>query len=283
MNPGKRRGFSASTGERGDTRTGWLGGRSGANPSPGRNSLLSGKIQGIARFCTRLSSLRRVSMPEIPRVSAGNSLSRRTGNFRIVTGKNLARSGKFGCRSGKTLADWRRPPPSTHLVFAPASAVPSGRCQTSRRSVGRAARGEDGRLKMSLVDAHVVAKPTLQHGARMVGFRSRLSWRSASLRPGQSATTRPALQRAAGEEGGGRGAVVGAIVAVDVRGAAELSDQRDDGVGPRLAHVGFDRGDRAVEGNTATSGPCGGHDGRGEGRRDLDGCPLYPWRCPLDC
>ena len=26
------------------------------------------------------------------------------------------------------------------------------------------------------------------------------------------------------------------------------SDQRDDGVGPRLAHVGFDRGDRAVEG-----------------------------------
>ena len=62
----------------------------------------------------------------------------------------------------------------------------------------------------------------------MVGFRSRLSWRSASLRPGQSATTRPALQRAAGEEGGGRGAVVGAIVAVDVRGAAELGDQRND-------------------------------------------------------
>jgi hypothetical protein len=41
-----------------------------------------------------------------------------------------------------------------------------------------------------------------------------------------------ALQRTAGEEGGGRGAVVGAVVAVDVRGAAEFGDERDDGVGP---------------------------------------------------
>ena len=35
-NPGKRRGFSASTGKRGDTRTGWLKAQSRANPSLGQ-------------------------------------------------------------------------------------------------------------------------------------------------------------------------------------------------------------------------------------------------------
>ncbi len=111
--------------------------QSRANPSPTSNSLFDGKIQGISRFCTRLSSLREADMPEIPRVSVGNSLSRRTGNFRIVTGKNLARSGKFGCRSGKTLLIGAGPA-IDHVAFAPTSAVISGRFQTSRPSVGRA-------------------------------------------------------------------------------------------------------------------------------------------------
>src|SRR5258707_1617125 len=81
VNAGKRRDFSASTGERGDTRTGWLRGQSRANPSPTSNSLFHGKIQGIVRFCARSSSLREADMPEIPRVSAGNSLSAEQGIF----------------------------------------------------------------------------------------------------------------------------------------------------------------------------------------------------------
>src|SRR6267154_443299 len=48
--PGKRPGFTDSTGEYRDTRTGWLSSQSRANPSPG-NSLLTGKITGnIAEF-----------------------------------------------------------------------------------------------------------------------------------------------------------------------------------------------------------------------------------------
>ena len=44
-----------------------------------------------------------------------------------------------------------------------------------------------------------------------------------------------------------RGAVIGAVGAVDARGAAELGDERHHGLAPGLAHVGFDRRDRAVE------------------------------------
>src|SRR6266498_2710134 len=44
--PGKRPGFTDSTGEYRDTRTGWLRGQSRANLSLGPNSLLTGKITG---------------------------------------------------------------------------------------------------------------------------------------------------------------------------------------------------------------------------------------------
>src|SRR6266496_633848 len=43
---GKRPGFTDSTGEYRDTRTGWLRGQSRANLSLGPNSLLTGKITG---------------------------------------------------------------------------------------------------------------------------------------------------------------------------------------------------------------------------------------------
>ena len=49
--PGKRPGFTDSTGEYRDTRTGWLRRQSRANPSLAGNSLLTGKITGnIAEF-----------------------------------------------------------------------------------------------------------------------------------------------------------------------------------------------------------------------------------------
>jgi hypothetical protein len=44
--PGKRPGFTDSTGEYRDTRTGWLRGKFRANPSLDGNSLLTGKITG---------------------------------------------------------------------------------------------------------------------------------------------------------------------------------------------------------------------------------------------
>ncbi len=57
----------------------------------------------------------------------------------------------------------------------------------------------------------------------------------------------PALQRAAGEQSDGRGPVVGAAVAIDVRGAAELGDRDDDRLAPGIAHIGRDRRHRVVE------------------------------------
>jgi hypothetical protein len=81
----------------------WLRGQSRANPSPkSKIPLIHGKIQGISRFCRLSSSIREADMPRIPRVSWGNSLSRRTGNFRAVAGKICGRSGKFIRRSGKS-------------------------------------------------------------------------------------------------------------------------------------------------------------------------------------
>ena len=56
-----------------------------------------------------------------------------------------------------------------------------------------------------------------------------------------------ALQRAAHEHGDRAGAVVGAVVAVDARGAAELGDDRNHGLAPGLAHGLLDGGNGDVE------------------------------------
>ena len=56
-----------------------------------------------------------------------------------------------------------------------------------------------------------------------------------------------ALERAAGEQGHGRGAVVGAVGAVDAGGAAELGHHGDDGLAPGVLHLRLDRRDGAVE------------------------------------
>jgi hypothetical protein len=59
-------------------------------------------------------------MPGIPRGSSGNSLSRRTGNFRIVAGKNLPPSGSL-------LADQGKPACSASAIDYLAVAAASGR------------------------------------------------------------------------------------------------------------------------------------------------------------
>jgi len=56
-----------------------------------------------------------------------------------------------------------------------------------------------------------------------------------------------ALERAADKERDRRGAVVGAVGAVDTRGAAEFGGKRDYGILPGTAHIGFDGGERIVE------------------------------------
>ena len=55
------------------------------------------------------------------------------------------------------------------------------------------------------------------------------------------------LERAARKQRDRRGAVVGAFVAVDSRGAAELGDERHHGLVPGCAHVALDRRDGGVE------------------------------------
>src|SRR6185312_4738663 len=54
-------------------------------------------------------------------------------------------------------------------------------------------------------------------------------------------------ERAAREQCDRAGAVIGAVVAVDARRAAELGDDRHDSLAPRRAHVLLDRRDGAVE------------------------------------
>ena len=56
-----------------------------------------------------------------------------------------------------------------------------------------------------------------------------------------------ALHRAAGEQRDRAGAVIGAVGAVDARGAAELGGDHDHGVAPALAEPAFEFGERAVE------------------------------------
>src|ERR1700724_3991453 len=57
----------------------------------------------------------------------------------------------------------------------------------------------------------------------------------------------PALQYAAGELGHGRSAVVGAVSAVEARGAAEFGYEHDHRLMPGVAHLALDRGNRAIE------------------------------------
>src|SRR5262249_41284313 len=57
----------------------------------------------------------------------------------------------------------------------------------------------------------------------------------------------PALQRAPDEHGDRAGAMIGAVVAVDARGATEFGDDGDYGLTPGLAHGLLDGGDGDVE------------------------------------
>ena len=68
-----------------------------------------------------------------------------------------------------------------------------------------------------------------------VGCRSRFSNSLPSARPGQFAAHAAARDRAAGHEGDGAGAVVGAVGAVDPHGAAELRHHQHRGPGPGIA------------------------------------------------
>src|SRR5258707_15731880 len=62
-------------------------------PVPRENTGNSAVLQAVGRDLP-------ATRPEIPRVSRANSLNRRTGNFRIGTGKNFPPSGNSVARAG---------------------------------------------------------------------------------------------------------------------------------------------------------------------------------------
>src|SRR6266478_3424539 len=96
--PGKRPGFTDSTGEYRDTRTGWLRSQSRANPSLALIPCLSGKIQGILRFRPRIHYPMGHKTPTILRRPWENSLLGGTGNFSCLTGTQIRPTAKFGRR-----------------------------------------------------------------------------------------------------------------------------------------------------------------------------------------
>src|SRR3954447_21626353 len=100
----------------------------------------------------------------------------------------------------------------------------------------------------ALVDSQVVPEEALEHGAQIGGrFEVAILIELGLLQPGPVSHYAPAAERSSGKEGRGPGAVIGAVGAVDARGAAELGDDGNHGLAPVVPHVGLDRRQGAVE------------------------------------
>ena len=126
--PGKRLGFTDSTGEYRDTRTGWLRSQSRANPSLALIPCLSGKIQGILRLRPRFHYPMDHKTPTILRRPWENSLLGGTGNFSCLTGTQIRPTAKFGRRireeHGPLRRNALRPPQSRGACGRPGSRRP---------------------------------------------------------------------------------------------------------------------------------------------------------------
>src|SRR3954452_17197682 len=100
----------------------------------------------------------------------------------------------------------------------------------------------------TLIDSQVVSEQALEHGAQIGGrFEVAILVELGLLQPGPVGHDAPAAERSSGKEGHGPGAVIGAIGAVDARGAAELGHDGNHGLAPVVPHVGLDRSQGAIE------------------------------------
>src|SRR5215831_513299 len=119
--------------------------------------------------------------------------------------------------------------------------------QPVQRSCGFAP-GKDRPGKCCIIDSQVLLEDALEHGAQ-VGRRLEIAVLKeiAFLDPRPVGDHTPALQRAAGQDHDRAGAVVGALAAIDARGAAELGGERDHRLAPGVAHLAPDRRNRVVE------------------------------------
>ena len=94
----------------------------------------------------------------------------------------------------------------------------------------------------------MIPEQALEHGAQIGGGLEVALLVELGLlqsRPVRDHAAAP--QCTAGEEGDGAGAVIGAVGAVDARGASELRDDGDHRLAPGFAHVALDRRQRTVE------------------------------------
>lgn len=84
----------------------------------------------------------------------------------------------------------------------------------------------------------MVPEDALEHGAQVGGpFEVTAFVEIGVLEAGPVGDDAPALQRAAGQQCDRAGAVIGAVGAVDARGAAKFRDHHDDGLAPRRGRI----------------------------------------------
>src|SRR4029077_7840628 len=114
--------------------------------------------------------------------------------------------------------------------------------QQARDWLYRAALGEHLAGERGFLDSQVVPQQALEHGAQIGGrLEVALLVQVRFLEAGPVGDNTAALERAASQQRHRAGAVIGPVGAVDARGAAELGDDRDDALAPRVAHIGLDR------------------------------------------
>ena len=104
------------------------------------------------------------------------------------------------------------------------------------------------RTERALAKAQMIRQHALDHGAQ-IGSRCEITIliqaRRLQRRPVRNHAA--ALDRAAGQQCNGAGAVIGALGAVDARGPPELGRDHDRGVTPMRAEAAFEFGQRAIQ------------------------------------
>jgi len=94
----------------------------------------------------------------------------------------------------------------------------------------------------------MIVQQAFDHGAQIGGRRQIAALIEIGALQARPVRDHPAaLHRAPGEQRNGAGAVIGALGAVDARGAAEFGCDHHHGVAPALAQSAFEFRERAVE------------------------------------